>query len=107
MKQGIRRTAALSEQLPLGKFGGYAMEMLIGCRGCNPAAGGSVKKSVLNQKRFIDILDGITFLADSCGNGVQTDRAATEFIDNRQQDHAIHLVKTLLVDFQQFEGILD
>src|SRR6185369_5206409 len=101
-KQGIRRTAAWSEQLPLGEFGDYSMEMLIGGGGGYPAAGGPIEKSILNQEGFIDILDGIAFLTDGCGDGIQADRAATELVDNRQQDHAVHLVETLLVDLQQF-----
>ena len=46
------------------------------------AAWGTFQEAELHKKRLVDVHDGIGVFADGSGDGIQSDRASIEFIDD-------------------------
>jgi len=77
--------------------------MLVGQPRDDAAARGPFQHAALQQIGFVDILDGVPFLAHRHRQRTQTDRAAVELLDDQPQDLPVDLVQTLAVHFQQPE----
>ena len=75
--------------------------MLISPKRNHPSTRCPCQKSPLHQERFVDILDGVTLLADSRGEGFDADRPTAEFVDDGQEQCSIHGIHAQLIDFEQ------
>ena len=91
---------ALKEILP-GRT--LQAEVQVGVARRDPAPRGSLHKALLNQEWFIDIFDGIAFLADRRGEAVDSNRAPVELFDHRHQQTAIHMIEAVDVHFEHVE----
>ena len=67
------------------------------------ASGGTFDEALLDEERFIDLLHRTAVLANGCGDGVDAHWAATELIDDGEQDLIVYLVQTVAVDVQRLE----
>ena len=63
-------------------------------------------KSCLDQKRLINVFDGILFFADGSGQGLDPDGSAGKFVDQREQQHRIHFVEPEPVHFEHEQGFV-
>src|SRR5713101_5839540 len=80
-----------------------AAQMRIRPLGGNTTARRPRDESLLQQIGFVDVTNGVGFLADRRRQGLDPDRATVKLIDNRAQDGSVHLVKPAGINFQQFE----
>src|SRR5208282_389256 len=80
-----------------------AAEMGIGALGRDSSARSPRQKSLLQQVRLVNFLDGVGFLADRGGKTLDADRSTVELVDYRTENRAVHLVEAGRVDFEQFE----
>src|SRR3972149_7941544 len=69
----------------------------VGIRCCKTPAGCPVQETLLDQEWFIYIFNSVLVFTDSCRNRFKTDRTAAEFLDNSQEELAVHYVKAPLV----------
>lgn len=79
--------------------------MFIGVGGGHSTAGGAVQKALLNQKWFVDFLDGVFFLADRHRQSRDADRASFEFADDDLHNFFVHFVQAPFVHIQALEGV--
>src|SRR5712692_10905988 len=79
-------------------------EMPIRLQRRHPPAGSTLEKPFLEQIGFVYVLDGTFFFADGGGDGFDTDRPAIKFLDDREQNGAIHLVEAGLIHLQKRQG---
>src|SRR5215469_809715 len=68
------------------------------------SAGRPVQKAVLDQKRLVDVFDGVLLFADRGGDAPDADGTAAELVDDRTQQLAVDLVESVLVDFEHLQG---
>src|SRR5580658_4866937 len=61
------------------------------------------QKTLLQQVRFVNFLDGVGFFADRRGQALDADRSAVELVDYRTENRTVHLVEAGRVDFEQLE----
>src|SRR5262245_29971635 len=79
-------------------------EVFIGARRGHAAARRAIEKSSLNEKRLVDVFDGVFFLVDGGRDAVDPHRSTTEFVDDGAQQLAIDLIEAVVVHFEQLEG---
>ena len=79
-------------------------EMCIGRFGRFPAAWRSFEEPFFDQERLVNLFDSPGIFADCRSDGVQSDGAAAEFFNNRQEYFVIHLVESPGVDIQGRQG---
>ena len=91
--------------LAVGGERGFA-EMLVGKEGGFASARGALDEAFLDEVRFIDILDGTGIFAHRCRDRIESDRAATELIDDGREQFVVDLIETEGIDIEGFEGIL-
>ena len=72
--------------------------MLIGCLCGKTAARGTGEEADLHEIRLADILDGRALFTDSGRNGVDPDRTAIEFMNDRLQDLIVQIIQPDLID---------
>ena len=60
-------------------------------------------ESLLHQIGFVNVANGIGFLADRRRQSLDPHWATVKLIDDRAQDGAVHLVEAAGIDLQQFE----
>ena len=74
----------LSKQPSLG---GVRILVQVGVgKRCNlAAAGGALDEAFLDEERLVDFLHGFCILAEGGGDGGESNRAAVELVDNREQ----------------------
>src|SRR5208282_3885807 len=71
-QEGIpRQVVRWSKQPSLRSIGESSSKMEVGQPGRYSSAGGAIQKALLDEKRFIDIFDGIAFFANGGSKGVQ------------------------------------
>jgi len=80
--------------------------MLYGRRCCHAPARRTVQKTLLDQKGFDHIFNGIFLFANGSSQGFHTDGPAAELVDNRLQEDSVHLVEALFVDFESQQGLV-
>src|SRR6478752_6167693 len=78
-------------------------QMLVGTSRCNTAAGGALEKSELDQIGFVDIHDRIGFFTGGGGKRLNPNRTAIELVDDRNENTAVNVVESKLVDIQHLE----
>src|SRR6266446_8642464 len=83
--------AAGAAQMGIRPLGGYA------------AARRPRDESLLQEIGFVNVTNGIGFLADRRCQGLDPHWATVKLIDDRAQDGAVHLVETAGIDLQEFE----
>ena len=79
--------------------------MAVGQRSRHPPARRAIQEAALDQEWLVDLLDGLHFLADGGGNGVQSHRPAAVFFDDGQKQLAVHLVEPKLIDLPHVERL--
>ena len=72
----------------------------------NATAWRAHEKSLLNEIRLEDVLNGIAFLAQGGSETLHTHRSTIEFFNDREQQSTIHGIETVLIDFQHGERAL-
>lgn len=70
----------------------------------NTATRGTLQKALLDQVGLQHIFNGIPFFTDRGSKVIQADRAPHEFVDNRHQQFAIHVIETAAVDVQHIQS---
>ena len=80
--------------------------MLVCQRRCLASARGTFDESFLDEVRLIDILDGAGIFTHSGSDSVESDRSATELIDDGREEFVIYLIEAESIDIQRLEGIL-
>src|ERR1043165_668176 len=78
-------------------------EMLVGVTGGDAAARGAHHEALLNQIGLDHVLDRAALLAERRRETFDADRAAIEFLDDRQQELAIHHVEAERIDVEHVE----
>ena len=68
-----------------------------------PPARSQLQKSHLNEKRLVNLFDGLHLFAERGGKRVDAHRPPAVFFDDRQQELAVHLIKAAGIDFQHIE----
>ena len=82
--------------------------MQIGVAGGDAAAGGAHHETLLDQKGFDHVFDRAALLAQRSGEAFDTNRAAVELFDDRQQELAIHHIETLWIHIEHVQcGLCD
>ena len=81
-------------------------EMIERQRGRHAAARCSLNKPCLDQKRLINVFDGILFFADGSGQSLDPDGSAGKLVDQREQQHRIHFVEPEPVHFEHEQGFV-
>src|ERR1700678_4533040 len=79
--------------------------MFVGQGGGDAAAGGAVEQAELHEVGLVDFLDGVFFLAEGGGEGVEADGAAGIFLDDGQEQVAVDVVEAVLVDAEHGQGV--
>src|SRR5687767_11183093 len=79
--------------------------MFVSQRRREASARRAIQKSDLDQIGFDNLFDRIFFFVNGSGDRAETDRSATEFFDDRQQQLSVHLVETIRVDFHAVQRI--
>jgi len=85
---------------------GFEAQVLVGQAGGHPAPGSPVEKALLDEKGFVKLLDGVAFLADAGGQGVQADRSPVKLFDDGQEDFSVQVVQAEFVDGQHLEALV-
>ena len=80
--------------------------MLVCQRRCLASARGTFDESFLDEVRLIDILNRAGIFAHGGSDGVESDRSATELIDDGREQFVIYLIEAESIDIQRLEGIL-
>lgn len=83
---------------------GRQTEMLIGTLTGDTTARGTLQKSLLDKIGFNHVLYRLLLLTDGSRQVIQPHGPAEEFIEDRQQQLAIHIIEPLLVHIQHVQG---
>src|ERR1022692_5111287 len=78
-------------------------KMLICQLGCNTSPRSPVQKTNLDQERLIYFLDGVGFLRQRRRQRVHSHRAALIFLDNSQEELAIHFIEAVTIHFEHLQ----
>ena len=69
------------------------------CKPCRDAPPRSaLKKSNLEQERFVDVFDRVHLLTEHCRNRTDANGTSIEPLDNGSQQFAIDFIEAVLVD---------
>src|SRR5487761_1201248 len=101
----VWRPEAFSEKLGLAARLVHA-EIFVGERGGNAAALRAVEQAELHQIRLVNFLDRVLFFAERRGERVESTRPAAIFLNNGEQQVAVHLIEAVLVDPKQPQRFL-
>ncbi len=74
--------------------------MVVGQFGHFTSARRAFQKSLFDEERFINFLDGSGLLADSGRYGVQSDRPTLELLDDGRQNLVVHAVQSARIDVE-------
>src|SRR5690606_3846509 len=88
LKKSALKIALYPSQMPIGQFRNL------------PPPGSAHNKSLLDQKRLVDLLYGFRTFGDRSGKGCNAYGATLEFIYDGDQDLIIHLVQTMGIHIQ-------
>src|SRR4029453_14337064 len=69
-------------------------EEFVGAGRRHAAARRPFEKPRLNEKRLVDVLDGIALLAERRGKAADTHRAAAELFDDREQQTTVDFIES-------------
>src|SRR5687767_11829684 len=72
----------------------------------HPAAGRSLKESVLHEKGLVHFLDRTCVFTYSSRDGRHADGTSVELLDDRFQDSGVHVIQAELVDVEQLKRVL-
>ena len=78
-------------------------KMIVGELRGDASAGCAVQKSNLDEERFVDFLNCIRFFRERCRQRAHSDRPTLILLDDGEQQLAIDLVESMLVDFEHLE----
>src|SRR5579885_3428413 len=95
---------SLSLSLTIARRG--QAQMLIGQASHHAPTRGTRDKTELQEIWLIDILNRLAILAGTGGQGIKTNRAAIEFLNDRQEEIAIGLVQADFINLQSIERLL-
>ena len=73
---------------------GHLPKILRGPAGGHAAPGGALQEAGLDQVGFVDVFQGVFFFTEGRGQGAQAHRAAVVFLQDGEQDLAVHAVQT-------------
>ena len=79
--------------------------MLVSQRRCLASARGTFDEAFFDEEGFVDILYRTGIFAHSCRDGVESDRASAELIDDGGEEFVIYLIKTEGIDIQGLESV--
>src|SRR5574341_168494 len=96
---------AARPQLSLQARGRGELEVGVSQSRGRPPPRGPCQEAELDQERLVHILDGVLFLADGNGQGLDPHRPAGELLDDGLENPAVHLVETPIVHVQAVQGI--
>src|SRR5512138_698121 len=71
-----------------------------------PAAWGAHQVTFLDEERFVNFFDGTGFFPDSSSDGIDPNRPSFEFLNDGGKDAIVHLIQSVNVDIQGFQGEL-
>src|SRR6266700_7614090 len=97
----IKIVLSLLEQIGLATV--LDAKMIVSQSGGYPTARSTVKETNLDKEGLIDLFQRLLFLCQRGGQSAESHRSSVEFFDDGQQQPAIHLVKTMLVNFEQLQ----
>ena len=80
--------------------------MFVSGHGGHAAPRSPDQEAGLNEKGFIDVFQGVFFLAHRGRQGFQTNGTALEAFHQGQQDTPIHLVETERIDIEHGQGFV-
>ena len=80
--------------------------MLVGQLRGYASSWSAVEKTNLDQKWFVDFFDGVGLFGKRGGEGVHADWAALIFLDDGEQQTAIHFVETVAIHFEHLQSCL-
>ena len=66
---------------------------------------GTHQKALLDQKWFIDFFNRLSIFRNCCGQGINTDWATFEFIDQSGQYLIVHFIQAMGIYMERFESI--
>ncbi len=98
----VERVAAL-EQGTLPAVRGDA-KVFIRQQGGDPSSWRAVQKTDLDEERFVDFLNGVGLFREGGGERVYPHRPALIFLDDGQQQLAVDVIETVLVDLEHLQG---
>src|SRR6185369_6248811 len=78
-------------------------KMIVGELRGDASAGCAVQKSNLDEEGFVDFLYCIRFFRERCRQRAHSDRPTLILLDDGEQQLAIDLVESMLVDFEHLE----
>src|SRR4051812_32208666 len=79
---------------------GIEAEMPIRLRRGHASAWRALQESVLDQEGLVNFFERSRILADSGGDGADTNRPSFEFLDDGLEDAGVHVVEAELIDFK-------
>src|SRR6266700_3138675 len=97
----IKIVLSLLEQIGLATV--LDAKMIVSQSGGYPTARSTVKETNLDKEGLIDLFQRLLFLRQRGGQSAESHRSSVEFFDDGQQQPAVHLVKTMLVDFKHLQ----
>src|SRR5262245_41897013 len=99
-----RPESAFPNRLPQPRIpsGRVEPEVAIRARRRDATAGRAIQEANLDQKRLVNVFDGVFFFADGGGDRVETDRPPAELVDDSTEQFAVDLIEAVLVDLEQF-----
>src|SRR3569623_8615 len=104
---GLKREIAGKEVSGTGRRRWRAQaEMRIRMARHHPPARGTHEKALLNQKRLQHVFDGAALFADGGGQAVDAHRAAVEFVDEGEQQLAVHHVDAFAINVEHVQRLL-
>src|SRR5690606_17111718 len=80
-------------------------EVFVGAGRGDAAARRPVEKADLDEKRLVDVFDGVLLFTDRGRQAAEPDGPAAELVDDRAQQPAIGLVEAVGIDLHQLERI--
>src|SRR5205809_5104259 len=78
-------------------------EMFVSQSSGDASSGCTVEKPDLDEKRLVDFFQGVGLFRQGCGQGIQSYRATTVFLNDGQHQAAINLIEPMLIYFEHVE----
>ena len=98
--------ADVEQRKLLSQFSRYFSAEMLVCLGreySSPRT--ALNEAELEKIRLVHVLNRVGIFVYRCGDRVQTDRAAAEFIDHGRKHSYVYVIKPEFVDFQPFERV--
>ena len=80
--------------------------MTVGTVGRDPALRRTCNKTVLDQVRLVNVLQGPRVFGKRRGKRIETDRAAVEFLNDRIKDPPVAVIQAEFVDLQDIQRLV-